>query len=82
MYVGLGAGKTARQDCDESRPQGGQAPDQANSGHQAGVAVLTQTDHSEGTPKAAGPLKSHMRHDNNQAGDGPRQTDPPSLTAP
>jgi hypothetical protein len=32
-------------------PQGGQAPDQANSGHQTGVAALTQTDHSEGTPK-------------------------------
>jgi hypothetical protein len=43
-------------------PQGGQAPDQANSGHQTGVAALTQTDHSEGTHKAAGPLTSHMRH--------------------
>ena len=63
-------------------PQGGQAPDQANSGHQAGVAALTQTNHSEGTPKAAGPWTSHMRHDEHQAGDGPRQTDPPSLTVP
>jgi hypothetical protein len=43
------AGGAARQDCDESRPQGGQAPDQANSGHQAGAAALTRTDHSEGT---------------------------------
>lgn len=55
-------------------PQGGQAPDQANSGHQAGVAALTQTDHSEGTQKAAGPWTSHMRHDEHQAGGGPRQT--------
>jgi len=50
--------------------------------HQAGVAALTQTNHSEGTPKAAGPQTSHMRHDEHQAGDGPRQTDPPSLTVP
>jgi hypothetical protein len=28
-----------RQDCDESRPQGGQAPDQASSGRQTGAAV-------------------------------------------
>jgi len=62
--------------------QGGQAPDQASSGRQAGVAAHAQTDHSEGTPKAAGPLTSHMRHDNNQPRDGPRQTDPPSLTVP
>ena len=61
-------------------PQGGQAPDQANSGHQAGAAAHTQTNHSEGTHNAAGPLTSHMRHDDNQAGDGPRQTDPTSLT--
>ena len=45
-------------------------------------AAHTQTDHSKGTPKAAGPLTSHMRHDNNQPRDGPRQTDPPSLTVP
>jgi hypothetical protein len=31
---------------------------------------------------AARHLTSHTRHDNNQAGDGPRQTDPPSLTDP
>ena len=29
---------------------------------------------------AARHLTSHTRHGNNQAGDGPRQTDPPSLT--
>jgi hypothetical protein len=34
------------------------------------------------TRKAAGPLTSHMRHDEHQAGDGPRQTDPTSLTVP
>ena len=62
--------------------QGGQAPDQANSGHQAGAAARTQTNHSEGTHNAAGPLTSHMRHDHNQAGDGPSQTDPTSLTVP
>ncbi len=57
--------------------QGGQAPDQASDGHQAGVAAHTQTDHSEGTHKAASHPKSHMRHDEHQAGDGP-QTDRPS----
>jgi hypothetical protein len=62
--------------------QGGQAPDQANSGHQTGVAALTQTDHSEGTQAVAGPQTSHMRHDEHQAGDGPRQTDPTSLHSP
>jgi hypothetical protein len=25
---------------------------------------------------------SHKRHDDNEAGDGPRQTDPPSRTVP
>ena len=62
--------------------QGGQAPDQASDGHQAGVAAHAQTDHSEGTHKAASHPKSHMRHDEHQAGDGPRQTDAPSLTVP
>jgi hypothetical protein len=62
--------------------QGGQAPDQANSGHQAGVAALTQTDHSQGTQTVASPPTSHVRHDEHQAGDGPRQTDPTSLTVP
>ena len=37
--AGLSAGKPQRQDCDESRPQGGQAPDQANSGRQTGAAL-------------------------------------------
>ena len=44
--------ETARQVCDESRPEGGQAPDQANSGRQAGVAVHVRTIHSEGTATA------------------------------
>jgi hypothetical protein len=36
----------------------------------------------EGTLTAASHLTSHTRHGDNQAGDGPRQTDPPSLTVP
>jgi hypothetical protein len=38
--------------------------------------TLTKTDHSQGTQTVAGPPTSHMRHDDDQAGDGPRQTDP------
>ena len=60
--------------------QGGQAPDQASSGRQTGAAAHTQTDHSQGTHKAASHPTSHTRHGDNQAGNGPRQTDPPSLT--
>jgi hypothetical protein len=37
---------------------------------------------SQGTHRAASHPTSHTRHGNNQAGDGPRQTDPPSLTVP
>jgi len=43
-------------------PQGGQDPDQAGSGRQAGAAAHTQTDHSQGTHTAASPLTSHTRH--------------------
>ena len=78
--AGLDAGKPRRQDCDESRQQGGQAPDQANSGRQTGAAVHTRTIHSQGTHNAACHLTSHTRHGRHQAGNGPRQTDPPSLT--
>jgi hypothetical protein len=39
-----------------------------------------RTNHSKGTHKAASHLMSHRRHDDNQAGNGPRQTDQPSLT--
>ena len=60
--------------------EGGQAPDQASSGRQTGAAAHARTDHSEGTHEAASHPTSHTRHDDNQAGDGPRQTDPPSLT--
>jgi len=42
----------------------------------------TQTDHFQGTHKAASHLMSHRQHGDNQAGNGPRQTDPPSLTVP
>jgi len=82
MGAGLSAGKPRRQDCDESRPQGGQAPDQASSGRQTGAAAHTRTDHSEGTHKAASHLTSHKRHGRHQAGNDPRQTNPPSLTVP
>src|SRR6266511_2280575 len=60
--------------------QGGQAPDQASSGRQTGAAAHTRTDHSQGTHTAASPLTSHTRHGDNQAGNGPRQTNPPTLT--
>ena len=75
-------GKPRRQDGNESRRHGGQAPDQASSGRQTGAAAHTQTNHSQGTHQAASHPMSHTRHDDNQAGDGPRQTDPPSLTVP
>ena len=60
--------------------QGGQAPDQASSGRQTGAAAHTQTNHSQGTHTAASHLTSHTRHDDNQAGNGSRQTNPPTLT--
>jgi hypothetical protein len=63
-------------------PQGGQAPDQASSERQTGAAAHARTDHSQGTREAAKPLTSHTRHGNNQTGERPRQTNPPSLTAP
>ena len=40
----------------------------------------TQTHHFQGTHEAAGLLTSHRQHGDNQAGNGLRQTDPPSLT--
>jgi hypothetical protein len=60
--------------------QGGQAPDQASSGRQTGAAAHTQTNHSQGTHTAASHPTSHTRHDDNQAGNEPRQTNPPTLT--
>ena len=62
--------------------QGGQAPDQASSGRQTGAAAHTQTNHSQGTHTAANPLTNHTRHSDNQAGNQPRQTNPPTLTVP
>ena len=59
---------------------GGQAPDQASSGRQTGAAAHKRTDHSQGTHTAASHMTSHTRHGDNQAGNGPRQTNPPSLT--
>jgi hypothetical protein len=60
--------------------QGGQAPDQASSGRQTGAAAHTQTNHSQGTHTAASHPTSHTRHGDNQAGNEPRQTNPPTLT--
>jgi len=60
--------------------KGGQAPDQASSGRQTGAAAHERTDHSRGTHEAASHLTSHARHGDNQAGDGPRQTNTSSLT--
>ena len=62
--------ETARQVCNESRPEGGQAPDQANSGRQAGVAALLGRIIRKARNAASHPT-SHKRHDNNQAGNGP-----------
>jgi hypothetical protein len=64
MHAGLGAGKPRGRTVMSHAQQGGQAPDQANSGHQAGAAALTQTDHSEGTHNGQFPRMSHMRHGN------------------
>jgi hypothetical protein len=74
------AGKPRRQDGNESRRDGGQAPDQASSGRQTGAAAHTRTVHSKGTHEAASHPTSHTRHGDNQAGSGPRWTDPASLT--
>ena len=60
--------------------QGGQAPDQASSGRQTGAAAHTQTDHSEGTHKAAGPLTSHTRHGSNRLATTPDR--PPRRVLP
>jgi hypothetical protein len=62
--------------------KGGQAPDQASSGRQTGAAAHERTDHSQGTHEAASHPTSHARHGDNQAGDGPRQTNTTSLTVP
>ena len=61
--------------------QGGQAPDQASSGRQTGAAARTRTDHSKGTQSGQSPDESHAARQH-QAGNGPRQTTPPSLTVP
>ncbi len=60
----------------------GQAPDQASSGRQTGAAAHTQTDHSEGTHKAAGPPDESHAARQQPGCNNPRQTTPPSLTVP
>ena len=59
--------------------EGGQAPDQASSGRQTGVAVPPGRIIPEARKAASHPT-SHTRHGDNQAGNGPRQTHPASLT--
>jgi len=51
-----------------------------SSGRQTGAAAHTPTDHSQGRHTAASHLTSHTRHADNEAGNHPRQTNPPSLT--
>ena len=63
-----------RQDCDESRPPGGQAPDQANSGRQTGAALPPGQIIRKAHNHAANTLTSHEQHDDNHPGDGPRRT--------
>jgi hypothetical protein len=54
--------------------KGGRAPDQASSGRQTGVAALPGRIIRKARNAASHPT-SHKQHDNNQAGNGPRQTD-------
>jgi hypothetical protein len=61
-------------------PRGGQAPDQASSGCQTGVALPLGRIIEKGTHNAASHPTSHKRHDDDQAGNSPRQTNPLSLT--
>jgi hypothetical protein len=80
--AGLMQGNRGRRTPDESHQDGGQAPDQASSGRQTGAAAHERTNHSQGTHNVARHLTSHTRHDDNQAGDGLRQTNTTSLTDP
>jgi hypothetical protein len=79
-WAGLSTGKPRRQDGKESRPQGDKLLIKPASERQTGAAAHTQTDHSQGTHTAASHLTSHTLHGDSQAGDGPGQADPPSLT--
>ena len=53
---------------------GGRAPDHASSGRQTGVVAPLGRIIRKARNAASHPT-SHKQHDNNQAGDGPRQTD-------
>jgi hypothetical protein len=75
--AGLSTGKPRRQDGNESRPHGGQAPDQASSGRQTGAAAHARTDRHARSGQS--PEQSHTAR--RQPGwQRPRQTNPPSLT--
>lgn len=76
------AGKPRRQDGNESRREGGQAPNQASSGRQTGAAAHARTDHSQGTHTAASHPTSHTRHGDNQACNDPDGTTARVLPSP
>jgi hypothetical protein len=61
--------------------QGGQAPDQASSGRQTGAAVPPGRIIPKARKAASHPT-SHKQHGGHQAGNHPRQTNPPTLTVP
>ena len=79
--AGLSAGKPQRQDCDESHPH---RVDKLLIKPTAGArpAPPCHPDESLGKahPKAASHPTSHKQQHDNQAGNNPRQTSPPSLT--
>ena len=82
MDAGLKQGNRGGRTVMSHTPQrGGQAPDQASSGRQTGAAVHADESLERHAPSGQSPEESHAtrRH---QAGDGPRQTDPTSLTVP
>jgi hypothetical protein len=62
-------------------PTGGQAPDQANSGRQTGAAVPPGRIIPKARNAASQPT-SHTQHGDTRLANGPRPTDPPSLTVP
>src|SRR5437667_12734622 len=82
--AGLSARKPQRQDCDESRPQGGQAPDQASSGRQTGAAVPPGQIIPKARNAASHPT-SHKQHGDTRlatAPDRPTQRVPQSPEQP
>jgi hypothetical protein len=60
--------------------QGGQAPDQANSGRQTGAALPPGRIIAKAHPTVASHPTSHKRQHDTKAGNTPRQTSRTSLT--